>query len=270
MKRIRDLARLAGDAARQLTLPLLDTTLVPPATHGRRRVAYLCGERVDYELRRSRRRSIGFVVDATGLRVTAPRWVTLADIESALRDKERWIVRKLVEWREHARRRERLTVDWRDGAAIPYIGRTLTLRLDPTVDGTRLRGAQLWVGLPPRAEREQLQHAVQAWLQQQARELFEQRVPQYAQRLGRRPKRLMLSSARTRWGSCGADGTIRLNWRLIHFPLDVIDYVIVHELAHLKELNHSPKFWATVQSLLPGFEDARQRLREYPDDITVS
>jgi predicted metal-dependent hydrolase len=110
-----------------------------------------------------------------------------------------------------------------------------------------------------------MRDAVQSWLQQQARLLFAERIPVYAQRLGQGPVRWRLSSARTRWGSCSADGSIRLNWRLVHFPPDIVDYVIAHELAHLREMNHGPRFWATVGSLFPEFERARDWLRQAPD-----
>ena len=100
---------------------------------------------------------------------------------------------------------------------------------------------------------------------QQARELFAQRIPLYAQRLGRSPRRWALSSARTRWGSCAADGSIRLSWRLVQFPLPVVDYVIAHELAHLREMNHGPRFWSTVSELCPDFEQARAWLRRHPE-----
>ena len=75
-------------------------------------------------------------------------------------------------------------------------------------------------------------------------------------------KRLSLSAAATRWGSAGADGSIRLNWRLVHFALPVIDYVVVHELAHLREMNHSARFWDAVRSVLPDYEAARLALRD--------
>ena len=301
MKRLRELARAVSDAALQLTLPLFDApTSLPPRAPARppradapprppaarpappaeppraapprgRRVATLGGHAVEYELRRSRRRTIGFYVDDTGLRVTAPRWVTLTEIDAALADKERWILRKLVEWREHAKRRERLSVRWEDGGTVAYLGRDLTMSIAPgDAPAVRLDGETLWIALPPGADAEQLRDAVQAWLQARARELFEQRLPIYVERLGRAPTRWSLSAARTRWGSCAPDGSIRLNWRLVHFPLDIVDYVIAHELAHLREMNHGPRFWATVQTLLPGFEAARRKLKDFPDDLTLS
>jgi len=221
----------------------------------------LCGHPVAWELRRARRRTIGFMIDHRGLRVSAPRWVTLSEIERALVEKGDWILRKLAEWREHAARRERLAPRWEDGAPLRLLGRTLTMRIDARAGGVALAGEELRVGLPAGAGPEQLRDIVQSWLQQRAREVFAERIPVFSQRLGRAPARWTLSSARTRWGSCTADGVIRLNWRLVHFPLELIDYVIAHEVAHLKELNHSAGFWSTVGELMPGYREARERLR---------
>lgn len=228
----------------------------------------LAGQPVHWELRRSRRRTIGFVIDHRGLRVSAPRWVTIGQIEDALAGKADWILRKLAEWREQAARRERMAPRWENGATLRLLGRTLTMRIDPQADGIVLDSEILRVGLPADADGERLRDAVQAWLQQQARALFAERIPVYAQRLGQQPVRWRLSSARTRWGSCSADGSIRLNWRLVHFPPDIVDYVIAHELAHLREMNHGPRFWATVGSLFPEFERARDWLKRTPDPST--
>ena len=84
----------------------------------------------------------------------------------------------------------------------------------------------------------------------------------YAEKLGVQYRSYALSSATTQWGSCTSDARIRLNWRLMHFALPLIDYVIAHELAHLREMNHSPRFWATVQSIFPEFESAKKALRD--------
>ncbi len=264
-------ARDGADAALQLTLPLFDLGVrVEPARPGRNCVL-LNGHLVHYQIRRSRRRTIGFVIDDRGLSITSPHWVPVAEIERALTEKSEWIVRKLVEWREYAARRERLRVRWEDGASLPFLGETLVLRIDPSLRAhVRRDGTELRVALPPAAEQEQLKDTVQGWLQARATEVFAERIEVFAQRLGRRPSRWGLSSARTRWGSCGPDGAIRLNWRLVHFPLDIVDYVIAHELAHLRELNHSARFWNTVGELFPDFKKARAWLRSYPDDVSIS
>ncbi|WP_273602165.1 M48 family metallopeptidase [Roseateles albus] len=225
---------------------------------------HLGEQRVAYELRRARRRSIGFVIGSEGLRVSAPRWLPHADIERALLQKSDWILRKLVEQRERARRVEAARIDWRDGGSFNFLGRLIWLRLDPEARGVRLdeAGVLLKLGLPLAASQEQVRDAVQAWLKRQARAAFEPRCQHFAAALGVQMTQLRLSSAQTRWGSASADGSIRLNWRLIHFAPDIIDYVVAHELAHLREMNHSARFWAVVASVLPGYEQARSRLRE--------
>jgi len=241
---------------------------------------------VGYELRRSRRRSIGFVVGAEGLSVSAPRWVGQAEIDGALREKAPWILRKLQQQRERGQRLAAAKVDWRDGALIPFLGEPICIVLDSRITGAELRSAQplqagtsgisgvsgvsgvsgisgrsLHLGLPQSAAPEQIRDAVQSWLQRQARQIFEARCAVFTARLGVRMKRLTLSSAATRWGSASADGSVRLNWRLVHFALPVIDYVVTHELAHLREMNHSPAFWDVVRSAMPEFEAARGALR---------
>jgi predicted metal-dependent hydrolase len=143
--------------------------------------------------------------------------------------------------------------------------------LDPRADGALLVTAPqvlpglprltLHVGLPQAASATQIRDAVQAWLQHEARRLFQQRCQHFAAHLGVRMTRLKLSSAQTRWGSASADGTIRLNWRLVHFGISVVDYVVVHELAHLREMNHSPAFWDVVRSVLPDVDERRAQLR---------
>lgn len=253
--------------SRQLSLfdDLLDSNVPIVRTDARSRWVLLCGQPVAWELRRARRRTIGFTIDHRGLRVSAPRWVTLREIERALADKGDWILRKLAYWREQAARRERLTPRWEDGAPLQMLGRTLTLRIDARADGVNLIDDLLLIGLPADAGSGQLRDTVQAWLQQRAREIFAERIALFARRLGQEPSRWSLSSARTRWGSCSADGSIRLNWRLVHFPLEIVDYVVAHELAHLREMNHGPRFWATVGTLFPEFERAREWLKRIPE-----
>lgn len=229
---------------------------------------------VAYEFRRGKRRSIGFSVTADGLTVSAPRWTTLTEIESALRAKERWIVAKLGEARERHARLQAMRIDWRAGATIAFLGQPVVLVLDPrqrhgpgaaVLDAAEaLPGAPrlaLHLGLPLTASAEQLRDATQAWLMRQARRVFTQRLDHFAPQLGVRWQRMSLSSAGTRWGSASADGSIRLNWRLIHFEQAIVDYVVVHELAHLREMNHSPRFWQHVQAVLPDYAERRSALK---------
>ena len=233
----------------------------------------LDGHLVAYEMRRARRRSIGFVVGAEGLSVSVPRWVGTRELESALQEKRGWILRKLREQRERESRMAASRIDWRDGTGLPFLGETVIVVLDPRTTGAVLDAMSadtlpgvpsrlLRVGLPHTAAPEQIRDAVQGWLQRQARRVFEERCAVFAERLDVRVRRISLSSAATRWGSASADGSIRLNWRLVHFALPIIDYVVTHELAHLREMNHSPAFWGVVRSVLPDYEDSRYALRK--------
>jgi predicted metal-dependent hydrolase len=229
------------------------------------RQAWIGGVPVAYVFRRARRRSIGFSVDAQGLSVSAPRWVTLREVEQALLEKGPWIVRKLRESRQRAQQIASTRIVWCDGARLPYLGRSLTVRLDPEQRSSGVVGDEVLVlGLPQAAGAQQIRDAAQAWLMRQARACFESRLDHFAPLLGVRWKRLALSSAATRWGSAGADGSISLHWRLIHLSPAVIDYVVVHELSHLRVMNHSPQFWATVGSVVPDYADLRRQLRDHP------
>jgi predicted metal-dependent hydrolase len=249
----------------------------PPWRHPRTEREMRLGEVwVGYALRRARRRSIGFSVGPDGLSVAAPRWVGVGEIEQALASKAGWIVRKLQEQQDRARRLAAARIDWGDGATLPFLGQPLVLVLDSRCSGVMLDAASdtaqmvirdvphtcLRVGLPPQAAPEQVRDAVQGWLQRQAMRIFAQRAEHFARQIGVRVTRLKLSSAQTRWGSASADGTVRLNWRLVHFAMPTIDYVVAHELAHLRHMDHSPRFWDVVRSVVPDVDAARGALRD--------
>jgi predicted metal-dependent hydrolase len=254
-------------------VPIAD--LLVPATFRHPRASHearLGGHVVAYAFRRARRKSIGFVVGAEGLVVSAPRWVGRGEVDAALQEKSRWILAKLQEQDERARRLVAAKIEWRDGTTLPFLGETVIVVLDTRSTGAVLHSAPdtlpgvprltLHVGLPQSATPEQIRDAVQSWLQRQARRIFDERCRHFAAQLGVRMTRLSLSSASTRWGSAGADGAIRLHWRLVHFAMPTIDYVVTHELAHLREMNHSAAFWDVVRSVLPDYERARGTLRD--------
>ncbi|CAM3494068.1 M48 family metallopeptidase [Paracidovorax anthurii] len=228
---------------------------------------------VAYALQRSRRRTIGFTVGPDGLAVRAPGWVSLAAVDDAVREKSAWILRKLGEAQERQRRQDDARIAWGDGAVLPYLGEPLTVVLDPT-HGFRGQGGalapapegghRLHVGLPRAAEPAQVRDAVQAWLMRDARRHFIARLDHFAPLLGVQWRSLRLSSAHTRWGSARSDGSIRLNWRLLHYRPAIIDYVVAHELSHLRHMDHSPRFWDTVATVVPDYAALRDRLRDEP------
>ncbi|AKE02741.1 M48 family metallopeptidase [Burkholderia dolosa] len=242
----------------------------PSVDRSRVRTLALDSRVLEYRLKRSARRTIGFTIDGSGLSITAPRWVTLADIEAAIAEKQRWIFAKLAEWKTRTEQRALPQIDWRDGAQLPYLGKTVTIALGAGAVAFDADALRLSLPLPAQADAQQIKDRVQGWLQGEAKRIFGERLAVYAHKLGVTYSVYALSSAATRWGSCSSDGKIRLNWRLIHFPMSIIDYVVAHELSHLREMNHSPAFWQTVESIFPEFREARHTLKHHPPELLPS
>lgn len=256
----------------------LDQVLSPQAfRHPDANREALLGEvLVAYEFRRARRKNIGFSVGPEGLVVSAPRWVPMGEVEQAVRHKARWIVSKLEAARERQERLEAARIEWRDGAVFPFLGEQVILVLDPRHDFRETGGVlhtdtstlpgvarqTLHIGLPHTAQPAQIRDAVQAWLMRQAKSLFVERLNHYAPLLKVQWRKLSLSSAGTLWGTAHSDGSIRLNWRLVHFRLPVIDYVVAHELSHLRVMDHSPRFWETVKTVVPNYPELRGQLKD--------
>lgn len=230
----------------------------------------LPGCELGYEFKRGQRRTIGLTVGADGVRVSAPRWTPLAEVDAFVLSKSDWLMQKRHQLAQMRQTQQLARTEWADGCSLDYLGQTLRLELDPSHRfgaADALRPAQdgapacLRLGLAHQASPAQIQDAAQAWLMRQATQLFEARLNHFGPQLGVRHSRLRLSNAGTRWGSASVDGAIRLNWRLIHLPLELIDYVVVHELSHLRHMNHSPQFWDVVASILPDHGERRQRLK---------
>ena len=241
------------------------------------REVLLDGIAVAFQFRRGKRRTIGFSVGAEGLTVSAPKWIPLYEIDKAVVEKSGWIINKLQETRDRHARLESARIDWRDGTTLPFLGEQVIVVLDPrhafggigaelkSNDADTLPGVThltLHVGLPQMATPEQIRDAVQAWLMRQAKRIFTERLNHFAPTLDVQWRKLSLSSAGTRWGSASADGSIRLNWRLVHFKQSVIDYVVVHELSHLRVMDHSPRFWDTVRAVVPDYAELRGQLKD--------
>jgi predicted metal-dependent hydrolase len=235
-------------ALRQLQLPFD----VPPRAEiaGHLRQLQLAGGILSYHLVRAKRRTIALFVDGDGIEARAPRHATIAAIEAFIREKERWIRRRLAEPR-------RRPLVWEAGARLPWLGRTVTLALRDGEIGVWFSEDRLEFGL---ADGASLRERALDWMRGQALEFFRERVAELARLHGLRVLVVGLSNAQTRWGSCGSNGRILLSWRLMMLPPHLIDYVAAHELAHVRELNHSPRFWSIVELLYPDHRAARREL----------
>jgi predicted metal-dependent hydrolase len=220
-----------------------------------------------YQIRRSgRARRLRITVRPAGVEVVAPLRMRDADIAAFVRDNQRWIESKL----EAIRRRfaahagsSRLV----DGARIPFRGGWQRLQV---VHGGRLRplvrhDGDIRVELPgqvPAALLEsEVERALTGWLRREARAEAKALIDRYGPRHRLVPRGLVIKAHRTLWGSCTAADVINLNWRLILAPPEVLDYVVVHELCHLRHRHHQPPFWRLVAEILPDYGQQRRWLR---------
>jgi predicted metal-dependent hydrolase len=194
-------------------------------------------------------------VDAEGVTVAAPLRAPWRDIESFLVDKERWILGKLQQWAGAPRPVE---LRGTSGESVPLFGRPLVLDVRES-DGRAVKQYDgrvvVWSPTPKRAL-----DTLVGWLKSKALEALAPRTEHFASRLGLTAPCVALSSGRSQWGVCVEDGTIRLNWRLVHLATELSDYVVAHEVAHLIEMNHSNRFWAIVSTLYPEWREAKERL----------
>lgn len=214
------------------------------------------GPPLEYQLcRSSRRRSLAVRVGDHGqVRVNAPMRLALRDIEAFLLKHRSWIEERQRAALSHV-------FVWQEGASLPWLGATLALRLHETSGKPVIRreDGQLVCHAPQAS----LARLVERWYRQEARGLLGERLGLHAGRAGIALPPLRISNARTRWGSLSPTGVVSLNWRLLKAQLEVIDYVICHELAHFRQRNHSPAFWREVGLLFPDWQQARADLRRH-------
>ncbi|QJR13677.1 M48 family metallopeptidase [Usitatibacter palustris] len=217
----------------------------------------LAGNDLDFVLLRKRgRRGVGLRVDASGLTVSAPLAVPLTKIEALIRNSERWVTRKIAEWGT----KRVPEASWSEGAELPYLGGSLVLRLSTAGRAkVELGAGELHVAVPSR-EPDVVKRAVVAWYKKAALAHLAQRAFALARLGGITPPRVRLSSAMARWGSCDSHGEVRLTWRLVKAPPELVDYVVCHELAHLRHMDHSRAFWNEVERLCPGHRRLRAAL----------
>lgn len=217
------------------------------------------GEQVPYQLERRKRRTVGMRISPHGLVVHAPVRISLQQLNTLLLSKAHWILTKLRAQQEHAVE----AFEWRDGGNLLWLGNEmlLNLRQDARSRAIAHERGQLHVALPKPDDAATVSRKVLLWYRKQAHTDFSRRLEILAARLGVKTPPFYLSNARSRWGSCNSRGEIRLNWRLIQAPPHIINYVICHELAHLKEMNHSTRFWAVVERLYPDYKRAEKELK---------
>jgi len=224
-----------------------------------RRDILLAGQRVSYTLKRSKRKSIGLRIDAIGLTVSMPLRASEKWLHKVLQDKAHWVTEKLLDRQTYTP----VEVYWRDGENIPYLGELVRLRICQSLfpAPAQQKNNELWIFIPDVKDPLRIKQAVADWYAEKALQLFVARASYFSPLLNVSPKEIKLSLATTQWGCCTIKGTVRLNTHLIKLPLHLIDYVVVHELSHLREMNHSAAFWNIVSQACSTYKASRNELK---------
>ncbi|MDR1464789.1 MAG: M48 family metallopeptidase [Oscillospiraceae bacterium] len=209
-----------------------------------------------YTLVRTRRTTASILIRPGGLvEVRAPQHMPKAALDQFVAEKESWIAEKCRLAQEQQARRDAFALAY--GGTALLRGREIPIAAGnawPHFDGTRFC-------VPPALDAAGIQAACEAIYRQQARTLLPVQAQTFAQVMGVVPVSLKINGAKTRWGSCSAAGNLNFSWRLLMADDAVIDYVVVHELAHLRKMNHSARFWAVVAGVLPDYPARRAQLR---------
>lgn len=225
------------------------------------------GDQLHYQLERRQRRTIGLKITATGLVIHAPKRISQSHLESLIVLKADWIRKKL----DALAANKIPALQWQDGEQLLLLGNNVTLAIqhDSRSRAIEYTPGCLQLAMPNHLEPAPVARKVLQWYKKQALADFSRRLEILSAKLGVPTPALFLSNARSRWGSCNSKKEIRLNWRLLQAPPHIINYVICHELAHLKEMNHSARFWAVVASIYPDYKTAEKELKAWSPKLHV-
>lgn len=216
------------------------------------------GDQLHYHLERRQRRTVGLKITQTGLVIHAPKRISQLQLEDIIKQKAEWVLRKLASVTAN----KIPEIQWQHGEQLLFLGNPLTLTIE---HNARSKAAEYEPGVlqlaMPNHDEMLIARKVVQWYKKQAITDFTRRLEIFSSKLDVKFTSLTLSNAASRWGSCNSKKEIRLNWRLLQAPPHIINYVVCHELAHIKEMNHSAKFWATVSGIFPDYKTAEKELK---------
>ncbi|MBL8512408.1 MAG: M48 family metallopeptidase [Betaproteobacteria bacterium] len=218
----------------------------------------LDGVRVDYKLvRRRGRRGLGLKIDGSGMTVAASLTTPMASIEDLIGKNSAWVLKKLGEWSHRKIEHQR----WETGATVLFMGEPRVLMIDAGHARSVVEDSlgHLFVKVRT-AEAADVEKAVANWYKKQALPHLAQRAFFFARLHGLVPPHVFITSANSRWGSCNSRREVRFSWRLVKARPALIDYVVCHELAHLRHMNHSPAFWKEVERMCPDYKSLKAEL----------
>jgi len=216
-----------------------------------------------YTLTRSRRKTTGIYIRNGQVEVRAPLRLPKREIDRFVLEKEPWILKGLAKQQAQAKQKESFVVDY--GRSILFRGKPhpITQR---NVTRAGFDGHEFF--MPPGLTPEQIKATCIRLYKTQAKAHIAQRVDFFATQMAVTPTAIKINNAMKRWASCSSLRRLNFSWRLIMAADAIIDYVVVHELAHIKEMNHSARFWAIVENILPNFREHKYELKELQNRLS--
>ena len=223
--------------------------------------------KIFYTLVKSRRKTIGIRIEKNGeVRVSAPIKLGRKHIEDVIREKAGWIIKKVDEVKK--KNSNIVQREYVNGEKLLYLGKEYTLEVVERSSNraeVRMQDDKIIVyithGLLGEQRKQTIKKILEKWYRKRFSEIVNEKTEQYSVKLNVTPRKVFIKDQKTRWGSCSVKGNVNFNWRLVMAPVEIIDYVVIHELCHLKVMNHSKTFWALVESMLPSFKDNRRWLK---------
>jgi predicted metal-dependent hydrolase len=213
---------------------------------------------IDYSLKKSDRKTTSIYIERDGsVSVLAPKPFDMARVEALLEKKRSWIYRSLAEWDDL--NRTRVTREYVNGESFLYLGRSYQLQITDEqsapllLKNGRFSLHKKLVGEAPKHFRE--------FYKVKLKSRLKDRIQQYSLKMGVEPTGVKVQELKNRWGSCSSNSMIYIHWKCAMLSLSVLDYVLVHELAHLKHPNHSPPFWHMIEKVLPSYEEQKNWLK---------
>jgi hypothetical protein len=231
----------------------------------------LNGSNIEYMVQRSHRaRLVRLVISSgSGLSVTVPWRYNVDNLTGILEKKQNWIIRKHAQHREPAKKPVKR--QFNTGDSIPYLGETLRLLVQSRFDGAvMVKRKQDTLTIAFDDKKLTIESVLGLWYKMEANRIIQSKTENISARMGVHYGVVRIRGQRTRWGSCSRKGNLSFNWKLTMAPDAVIDYVIIHELAHLKEMNHSVKFWQVVSTYCPEFKQHRKWLKDHDVEMNIA
>lgn len=249
-----------------------DNELRSSKSHNEKACTLLIGDKeLKYLLARSSRKTIGISIEKNGVvKVASPFLVSDDYIRQLLKKKAQWIFNKVEDINAQQSTASKAFID---DESFRYMGKEYKLKLiennsikKPFI---KISDLSIVIMFPYMFEVSKIKHILTLWYIEQFKVVIEERIKRYSQIIGVCPNKIVIKEQKTRWGSCSSKGNINLNWKLIMAPLEVIDYVVTHELCHMKEMNHSRQFWSLVETVLPKYKEYRSWLKQNGELLSI-